>query len=378
MSQEISLADLAAMKNQSEMVEKEKSEIVEAVAKPKELSVEDRTKVNELKNGIDLLDSQALVTYGVGAQRQITNFADSILKRVQSKDAGQIGETMTDLMVTVQSLEIEKLNGDGGFFSKLPFLNSMKRFMAKFETVEVQIDKIEAELDNARMTLLKDIGIFDTLYQKNIEYFHNLDLLILAGEEKVAEARETLLPNLIAEAQASNDPMSTQLVSDFDETINRFEKKVHDLKLSRTIAMQTAPQIRLIQNNDKMLVDKIQTAILNTIPLWKNQIVIALGLQNQERVLKMQQKVTETTNELLQKNSELLKQNTVSVARETEKGIVDIETLKKVNADLIETIEETMKIHKDGRAARQSAEVELVTIENRLKQTLLENVDRAS
>lgn len=375
MTQDISIADLAAKKNELSVTPEVKDEVVEVKVQPKELSVEEQAKVDDLKNSIDLLDSQGLVTYGVGAQRQLTNFSDNILKRVQSKDAGHVGEVMTDLMVTVQSLEIDKLNTDGGFFSKLPFVNNMKRFMAKYDTVEVQIDKIEAELDNARMILLKDIGIFDTLYQKNLEYFHELDYLIIAGDEKVNEARTTLLPKLAEEAKTSNDPMAVQLVTDFADTIDRFEKKVHDLKLSKTIAMQTAPQIRLIQNNDKTLVDKIQTAILNTIPLWKNQIVIALGLQNQDHVLKMQQQVSKTTNELLQKNAELLKQNTVGVARESEKGIVDIETLKKVNIDLIETIEETMKIHKEGRAARQSAEVELVNIENKLKDTLLQNTN---
>lgn len=199
--------------------------------------------------------------------------------------------------------------------------------------------------------------------------------MIVAGDEKVKEARTEVLPKLAAEAKATGDQMDAQLVSDFENTIDRFEKKVHDLKLSKTIAIQTAPQIRLIQNNDKLLVDKIQTAILNTIPLWKNQIVIALGLQNQANVLKMQQKIGETTNDLLKKNAELLKQNTIETARESEKGIVEIETLKKVNTDLIETIDETMKIHREGRAARQAAEVELVQIENQLKETLIRNTE---
>ncbi len=339
------------------------------------LSVEQRSKVDAIKKDINLLDSQQMVTYGVGAQRQITDFADNILNKVRAKDAGHVGEVMTDLMVTVKSLEIDNLNGDGGFLSKLPFGNTLKRFMAKYQTIDMQIEKIEDELDKSRMSLLKDIGMFDQLYQKNLSYFKDLELLIVAGDEKVKEARTEVLPKLAAEAKATGDQMDAQLVSDFENTIDRFEKKVHDLKLSKTIAIQTAPQIRLIQNNDKLLVDKIQTAILNTIPLWKNQIVIALGLQNQANVLKMQQKIGETTNDLLKKNAELLKQNTIETARESEKGIVEIETLKKVNTDLIETIDETMKIHREGRAARQAAEVELVQIENQLKETLIRNTE---
>ena len=219
--------------------------------------------------------------------------------------------------------------------------------------------------------MLKDITMFDGLYEKNLEYFHELQIYIVAGEEKLKELRETTLPKLHAQAAAKGDPMSAQLVRDFEDTVNRFEKKIHDLKLSKTIAIQTAPQIRLIQNNDKMLVDKIQTAVLSTIPLWKSQIVIALGLHRQETVLKMQQSVSDATNTLLIKNAELLKQNSIEVARESERGIVDLETLKKVNADLIATIEETIKIQQEGRAARKNAEVELAGIEQQLKQTLL-------
>lgn len=370
----ISLDDLKAGKSMlSTTTAVDELEVLEETQQT--LSVEQRSKVDAIKKDINLLDSQQMVTYGVGAQRQITDFADNILNKVRAKDAGHVGEVMTDLMVTVKSLEIDNLNGDGGFLSKLPFGNTLKRFMAKYQTIDMQIEKTEDELDKSRMSLLKDIGMFDQLYQKNLSYFKDLELLIVAGDEKVKEARTEVLPKLAAEAKATGDQMDAQLVSDFENTIDRFEKKVHDLKLSKTIAIQTAPQIRLIQNNDKLLVDKIQTAILNTIPLWKNQIVIALGLQNQANVLKMQQKIGETTNDLLKKNAELLKQNTIETARESEKGIVEIETLKKVNTDLIETIDETMKIHREGRAARQAAEVELVQIENQLKETLIRNTE---
>ena len=208
--------------------------------------------------------------------------------------------------------------------------------------------------------------MFDGLYEKNLEYFRELQIYIAAGEEKLPELQETTLPQLRAEAAAKGDAMSAQVVRDFEDTVNRFEKKIHDLKLSKTVAIQTAPQIRLIQNNDKMLVDKIQTAILSTIPLWK-----ALGLHRQESVLKMQRSVSDATNTLLTKNTELLRQNSTEVARESERGIVDLQTLKKVNADLISTIEETIKIQQEGRAARQNAETELLSIEQKLKEALL-------
>lgn len=378
-AKEISLADLANKKQQDEDLRVQTDLDIDAkdlaVPKREDLTPEQRKEIDELKESINLLDSQMLVTYGVGAQKQLTGFTDSVLDKVRAKDAGQIGDTLTDLMVSVQSLEVDQFGEEKGFLARLGFGgNNVKKFMAKYDTVSNQIDKIEAELDQARMMLLKDIGIFDTLYERNLEYFKQLDLLIIAGDEKVEEALNEVLPKLAEEAAKSGEPMDAQLVRDFEETINRFEKKVHDLKLSKTISIQTAPQIRLIQNNDKTLVDKIQTAILNVLPLWKNQIVIALGLQNQEKVLQMNRQISDTTNELLKKNAALLKTNTIETARESERGIVEVETLKQVNQDLIETINETMKIHRDGRAARQQAEIELVAVEDELRQTLLQNL----
>lgn len=349
-----------------------------AEAAPREISPELRKEADQIKNGIDLLDTTALMTYGTGAQRNMTAFSDNVLQKVRSKDSGYVGETLSELMVAVKSLEVDKLGQkENGFLAKLGIGNSLKKFMARFDTVEVQIDKIEAELEKAQTMLLKDITMYDQLYAKNLEYFHELDAYILAGDEKVKEAREQILPSLKAEAAKSEDEMAGQLVADFENSLDRFERKVHDLKLSKTIALQTAPQVRLIQNNDKLLVDKIQTSILHTIPLWKNQIVIALGLQNQQKVLEMQKKISDTTNDLLAKNAELLKQNTTGVAQEAQRGIVEVETLKKVNQDLIDTIEETMRINENGRTARQSAELELVEIENNLKDTLLRNMGRA-
>lgn len=337
------------------------------------LTPEERAKAEEIKNGIDLMDSQTAILYGVGAQRNLAEFSDNILANVRNKDTGYVGDLMGELVEKVRDVGVDE--AEGGFLDKLPFLRSaaraVRRLLARYEKIEVQIDRIQRDLEEARMQMLKDIAMFDGLYEKNLEYFRGLQVYIVAGEEKLRETREETLPRLRAEAQAKGDPMSAQVVRDFEDTVDRFEKKLHDLKLSKSIAIQTAPQIRLIQNNDKLLVDKIQTAILSTIPLWKGQIVIALGLARQQSALQMQRSVTDTTNELLQRNAALLKQNSLDVARESERGIVDLETLKKVNDDLLSTIEETIQIQREGRAARQSAEAELAGIEQKLKDALL-------
>ncbi len=375
MAEQISLKALAQRKNAQAAVLAQPETPAQIESQIEELTPEQKIRVNELKESIDLMDSQASIQYGVGAQRNISSFADNILTQIRSKDSGYVGDMMSELMLKVKDVGVDKL-GEESFLDKIPLLKdasrSIRKFMQRYETLEVQIDRIEGELDKARMELLKDIGMFDGLYEKNLDYFRELQVYIVAGEEKIQEIRTETLPALREQAQAKGDPMSAQLVTDFEDTVNRFEKKIHDLKLSKTIAIQTAPQIRLLQNNDKLLVDKIQTAVLNTIPLWKSQIVIALGLSRQQSALKMQREVSNATNALLKKNAELLKQNTIDVAKESERGIVDIETLKKVNADLIETIEETIKIQQEGRTARQNAETELAGIENQLKNVLLE------
>ena len=374
MGKEITLDTLMQGKTASEpqRVELISAETVSTAVE--NLTEEQLARVEEIKSSIDLMDSQTAIQYGVGAQRSISGFSDTILNQVRNKDSGHVGELMSDLLIKVKEVGVDQM--DGSLIDKLPILGSasraVKKFIQKYEKLEVQIDKIEHELDQARMQMLKDITMFDSLFEKNMDYFRELQVYIAAGEAKIAELRNVTLPDLHAEAAEKGDPMSAQLVKDFEDTVNRFEKKVHDLKISKTIAIQTAPQIRLIQNNDKALADKIQTALLSTIPLWKSQIVIALGLHRQESVLKLQKSVTDATNELLIKNSELLRQNSVDVARESERGIVDIETLKKANEDLISTIEETIRIQRDGREARKSAEAELVTIEEQLKNKLLE------
>ena len=376
MAQEITLDTLL----QGSGNEEPKRELVDAKtvqAQVEKLTPEQMARVEEVKNGINLMDSQTMIQYGVGAQRNISNFSDNILNQVRNKDSGYVGDLMSELILKVKDAEVDRL--DDGIMSKIPILRNasktIKKFMQKYERLELQIDRIEQDLEKARMQMLKDITLFDSLYEKNMEYFQDLQIYILAGDEKLKELQQVILPRLHAEAAAQGDPMSAQAVRDFEDTVSRFEKKIYDLKLSKTIAIQTAPQIRLIQNNDKMLVDKIQTAVLSTIPLWKSQIVVALGLYRQEKALELQRSVTDATNELLTKNAELLKQNTADVARESERGIVDLETLKKVNSDLISTIEDTIKIQQEGRIARKNAEAELVSIEDKLKQTLLRAVN---
>ena len=348
---------------------------VEAVrAQVEELSPEQKARVEEVKNSIDLMDSQAALQYGVGAQRNISSFSDNILTQVRSKDSGYVGELMSDLVLKVKEVDVDGL--DEGFWDKIPFLKNasraVKKFMQRYEKLEVQIDRIEQQLDQARMQMLKDITMFDGLYEKNLEYFRELQIYIAAGEEKLQELQETTLPQLRAEAAAKGDAMSAQVVRDFEDTVNRFEKKIHDLKLSKTVAIQTAPQIRMIQNSDSVMAEKIQSTLVNTIPLWKNQMIIALGVHHSTEAAKAQRQVSDMTNELLKKNAENLKMATIETAKESERGIVDMETLKQTNQSLISTLDEVMKIQEDGRQKRAAAEVELVQLENDIKKKMLE------
>ena len=372
---EITLADLARARGQQETADTEQGELTEVKSQMPVFTEEEQKKIREIRESIDLMDSQAVIQYGVGAQRNLSDFADTVLGNVRSKDTGYVGGLLSDLVIQVKGMDITKPGDGEGILDKIPFVrnarNSLEKFRERYAKVEVQIDRIEGELEKARVSMLKDIGMFDTMYEKNLEYFRELQIYIEAGEEKLTELREKTLPGLRAEAERSDDPMAAQLVNDFEETVSRFEKKLYDLKLSRTIAIQTAPQIKLIQNNDKLLVERIQTAVMNTIPVWKGQIVIALGLYRQEKTLKMQKEVMNTTNELLKKNSELLKSNTVETARASEAGIVEIDTLRKVNENLISTIEETLRIQQEGRQKRQAAGQELARLEDELRNKLM-------
>ena len=349
-------------------------EVAQFNAQVESLTPEERQQIDTIKDSIDLVNSNAIVQYGSGAQKNIANFSNSVLSTVKSTDPAVAGDLLNDLVKRVKAFEDEN-DEDKGFFASLPVVGSLfkkgEALTKSYTTLAAQIDKIQAGLDNQKMTLMKDIAMFDGLYDKNLEYFKQLQLYIQAGEEKIQELNQTTIPKLEAQAQVSDNPMAVQVVQDFKDAVSRFEKKVHDLKISKTIAIQTAPQIRIIQNNDKILVDRIQSAIYNTIPLWKNQMVLALGLGRQKEALEMQQAVSNTTNELLKRNSAMLKQNSHDTAVENERSIVDIETVKQVNEDLISTIEDTLRIQQEGRQKRQAAEAELVQIEDRLREALL-------
>ena len=349
-------------------------EVAQFNAQVESLTPEERQQIDTIKDSIDLVNSNAIVQYGSGAQKNIANFSNSVLSTVKSTDPAVAGDLLNDLVKRVKAFEDEN-DEDKGFFASLPVVGSLfkkgEALTKSYTTLAVQIDKIQAGLDNQKMTLMKDIAMFDGLYDKNLEYFKQLQLYIQAGEEKIQELNQTTIPKLEAQAQVSDNPMAVQVVQDFKDAVSRFEKKVHDLKISKTIAIQTAPQIRIIQNNDKILVDRIQSAIYNTIPLWKNQMVLALGMGRQKEALEMQQAVSNTTNELLKRNAAMLKQNSHDTAVENERSIVDIETVKQVNEDLISTIEDTLRIQQEGRQKRQAAEAELVQIEDRLREALL-------
>ena len=349
-------------------------EVAQFNAQVESLTPEERQQIDTIKDSIDLVNSNAIVQYGSGAQKNIANFSNSVLSTVKSTDPAVAGDLLNDLVKRVKAFEDEN-DEDKGFFASLPVVGSLfkkgEALTKSYTTLAAQIDKIQAGLDNQKMTLMKDIAMFDGLYDKNLEYFKQLQLYIQAGEEKIQELNQTTIPKLEAQAQVSDNPMAVQVVQDFKDAVSRFEKKVHDLKISKTIAIQTAPQIRIIQNNDKILVDRIQSAIYNTIPLWKNQMVLALGLGRQKEALEMQQAVSNTTNELLKRNAAMLKQNSHDTAFENERSIVDIETVKQVNEDLISTIEDTLRIQQEGRQKRQAAEAELVQIEDRLREALL-------
>ena len=350
---------------------------IEKVTRQTELlTPEERKQVDAIKESFDITDSSQALQFGNAAQKNLADFSDSILAQVHTKDSGYVGELLTDLSTKIDEFS---QNETKGFMKKLPIIgklvNKADGLVSAYDKLSVKVDKIQSELEKSKLAMMKDIIMFDSLYDKNLEYFKSLQLYIQAGEEKLSELRTITLPKLRQEAAVSSDPMAGQVVADFENTVDRFEKKVHDLKLSKTIAIQTAPQLRLIQNNDRMLVERVQSAIYNAIPLWKNQIIIALGLSRQQQLLKTQRAINDKTNELLRKNAEMLKINSIETAKENDRSIVDIETVRKVNEDLITTIEETIQIQRDGRAKRQSAEQELQQLEERLKNTLLANMD---
>ncbi len=336
-----------------------------------ELTEEEKKMVADFASQIDITNTQMVLQYGASCQKKIADFSESALGSVRTKDLGEVGDMLTSVLGELRAIGDEEENkGLFGFFKKSgDKLSAMK---AKYDKAEANVDRIAEELEKHQITLLKDAAMLDKMYQLNLIYFKELSMYILAGKQKLKEALEVELPRLREKAERSGLPEDTQAVRDFAEMCNRFEKKIYDLELTRTVALQMAPQIRLIQNNDTVMSDKIQSTLVNTIPLWKSQMVIAIGLSHATDAAKAQHQVSDMTNELLKKNAEALKVATIETARESERGIVDIETLQTTNQTLISTLDEVLKIQQEGRAKRASAEVELAKLESDMRKKLLE------
>ena len=336
------------------------------------LSPAEQQAVRSFSEQIDVTNTEQVMNYGSGAQKNISEFSDAALNTVRTKDLGEVGDMLGDLVVELQGLNFDAQEKKGflGLFKKAG--QSVAEMKASFDKAEVNVDKIVESLEKHEITLMKDISLMDKMYQRNQEYMKELTMYILAGKLKIEELREVELPKMIAHAKETNLPEDAQAANDFANLIGRFEKKIHDLELTRTISVQMAPQIRMVQNNDQLMAEKIRSSIVNTIPLWKNQMVLALSLYHSDQAMKAQRQVTDMTNQLLLKNAETLRQGSVSVAQEAERGIVDMETLKKTNLELIATLDEVRRIQDDGRARRAQAEEELGRIEGELKSKLLE------
>ncbi len=338
------------------------------------LSDEERRQVDEFAKQIDLHNSTAILQYGVGTQKKMADFSGNALENVRTKDLGEVGEMLSDVVTQLKGFDEEEEKGFLGLFKKPAHkLESMK---AKYAKAETNVNKICEALESNQVQLLKDIALLDKMYDLNLTYFKELSMYILAGKRKLAETRETELPQLLEKAKASGLPEDAQAARDLEALCDRFEKKIHDLELTRMVSIQTAPQIRLVQSSDTMMVEKIQSTIVNTIPLWKSQMVLALGVTHAEQAARAQREVSDMTNELLRKNAEVLKTATIESAKESERGIIDMETLKNTNANLISTLDEVMKIQADGREKRRAAEQEMQTMENELKEKLLELSER--
>ena len=356
--------------------------MVEASAQPetvKEVNIEDKIQltdaekkaVEDFAGKIDISNANHILQYGADAQAKITQFSDMALEKVRTKDLGFVGDTLSSLVVELKGFDPnEQKKGFFGLFKKAGA--SIAELKAKYDKAEVNVEKVVDVLEGHQITLTKDIAVLDEMFKANMTNFKQLSLYIVAGKKKLEEVQKVTIPAMQAKAAETGAMEDAQAANDYANLANRFEKKLHDLDLTRTVSLQMGPQIRLIQNNDTLMVEKIQTTLLNTIPLWKSQMVLALGLAHSEQAMQAQKAISDTTNELLKKNAELLKQTTVGVAQESERGIVDIETLKHTNQMLIDTLDEVVKIQNDGRAKRKAAEVELLNIENQLKDKMLE------
>lgn len=332
---------------------------------------EEKKMVEEFSETIDLRNSAVVLQYGASSQKKIADFSQSALESVRTKDLGEVGDMITDLVVELKGLSAEPEDkGFLGIFKKAG--NSVAKMKAKYDKAEVNVDKICGMLEDHQIQLMKDITMLDKMYDLNLTYFKELTMYIVAGKKKLANERATTLVELQNKAKASNLPQDAQAANDFASQCDRFEKKLHDLELTRVISMQMAPQIRLVQQNSTLLTEKIQSSIVNTIPLWKSQMVLALGIAHSQEAMEAQREVTNMTNELLKKNADMLKQGTIETAKESERGIVDMETLRYTNQQLISTLDEVVKIQDQGRQRRREAETELGRIETELKQKLLD------
>ena len=347
-------------------------------ARPKKLidtlDEQHQEQARALAKQIDEKNLQAIISYGAAAQKQLGEFSHQMLSHVQAKDTGEIGDILNDLMERLNETDPNDLVAENqGFFQKFfgKIKKSIYEMQAKYQEVGSQVDKIAIRLDHEKNGLLNDNLSLEQLYQRNKDFFDALNIYIAAGELKLVELQETLIPEALEKARVTGDQMDVQVVNDLEQFLDRLEKRNHDLKLTRQMTIQQAPQIRLIQNTNQALAEKIQSSITTTIPLWKNQIAIAMTLLRQKDAVTAQRQVSETTNQLIQKNSEMLKISTIETARENERGIIDLETLQKTQKDLIETLEETLKIQQEGRARRRKAEVELTNMEEDLRQKLL-------
>ena len=336
------------------------------------LSPAEQAAVRDFSEKIDIKNTYQIMNYGSAAQKNISEFSDAALSSVKTKDLGECGDMLSELVVELKGLNFDEEEKKGflGLFKKASQTIAEKK--AQFDKAEVNVDKIVEELEKHEITLMKDISMMDKMYEKNEEYMKELTMYILAGKLKIEHLRNVELPEYVAKAKETGLPEDAQAANDFANLIGRFEKKIHDLELTRTISVQMAPQIRMVQNNDSLMAEKIRSSIVNTIPLWKNQMVLALSLYHSEQAMQAQRNVTDVTNELLMKNAKTLHQGSVNVAKESERGIVDMETLKQTNLELIATLDEVRQIQDDGRARRAQAEDELARIEGELKDKLLE------
>lgn len=350
----------------------EQKDITEHYLEEQKLSPEEQAQVDSFSEKIDLNDSVIILQYGAACQKKIAAFSDTALEGVRTKDLGETGDMIADLVTELKGFSVDEEDDGGflGFFKKAG--NKIAKLKARYDKAEINIDKIVAELEGHQNQLLKDIIMLDKMYAANLTYFKELTMYILAGKKKLEAERAVTIPELKRKAEASGEANDAQAANDYAQMCERFEKKLYDLELTRTISIQMAPQIRLIQNNNTLMSEKIQSTINNTIPLWKNQMVLALGMAHSKEAMEAQRAVTDMTNELLKKNADALKQGTVDIARESERGIVDLETVQHTNQQLISTLDEVLKIQDEGRAKRRAAETELVRIESELKAKLLE------